>query len=119
MFLDTKLAVQNLMTLNDTTMYQTASELETRARRATMPGIIAIVSAFIFSVIFTYFINLFVVTPIIRITQDIQKNLDSGIPFEVQVETEDELAKLADPRQEASKSTGLFCSGMQSRKGFS
>ncbi|MBN2282743.1 MAG: MCP four helix bundle domain-containing protein [Deltaproteobacteria bacterium] len=93
-FLSAKLAVQNLMSLNDQVMYQTASALESRAHRATMPGVIAIISAFIFAVIFSFLINLFIVGPIINLTRGIQQYIDSGTPLHVKVETEDEIAKL-------------------------
>ncbi|MDO9515031.1 MAG: MCP four helix bundle domain-containing protein [Syntrophales bacterium] len=93
-FLKAKLAAQRLMTLNDQTMYLTASNLESRAHRATMPGIIAVASAFIFAIIFSFLINLFVVNPIIKLTDGIQHYLDSGSPLEVRIETEDELSDL-------------------------
>lgn len=93
-FFAAKQSVQNLMSLNDRAMYQMASDLEGRAHRATMPGIIAIASAFIFSIIFSYFINLYVVNPVINLTRGIQQYLDSGKPLDVKVESNDELAKL-------------------------
>jgi CHASE3 domain sensor protein len=94
-FLSAKLFVQNLMALNDTTMYQTASDVENRAHRATMPGIIAIIAAFVFALIFSFLINLFIVTPIIRITNGIEQYAESGRSFDVKVETRDEISKLA------------------------
>ncbi|HOO90637.1 MAG TPA: MCP four helix bundle domain-containing protein [Syntrophales bacterium] len=93
-FLKVKLTTQDLMTLNDKTMYRTASNLESRGHRATMPGIIAVVSAFIFAIIFSFLINLFIVNPIIRLTDGIQDYLDSGKQLDVKVETKDELADL-------------------------
>ena len=94
-FLAVKSAVADLMDLNDSTMYATARNLEGRAHRATMPGIIAIASAFLFSLLFSFLVNLYVVTPIISITQGIREFLKSGKSFTVQVETEDELSGLA------------------------
>ncbi|MDD5723555.1 MAG: MCP four helix bundle domain-containing protein [Syntrophales bacterium] len=93
-FRKAKLAAQNLMTLNDQTMYRMASNLESRAHRATMPGVIAVASAFIFAIIFSFLINLFVVTPIIKLTDGIQHYLDSGRPLDVRIETKDELSNL-------------------------
>jgi methyl-accepting chemotaxis protein len=93
-FLNVKRAVKELMDLNDRTMYSTASNLEGQAHRATMPGIIAIISAFIFAIIFGYFVNILVVSPIIHITSGIQEYLESGKPFEVTIETQDELSHL-------------------------
>jgi NtrC-family two-component system sensor histidine kinase KinB len=93
-FLMVKGTVKKLMDLNDRTMYKTAFNLEGRAHRATMPGIIAMVSAFIFAVIFSFLINLLVVSPIIRITGGIQEYLETGKSFNVKIETGDELSHL-------------------------
>ncbi len=41
-FTQVKTAVEDLMTLNDSTMYKTASALKDRAHRTVMPGIVAI-----------------------------------------------------------------------------
>lgn len=90
-----KQAVRELMSINDQTMYQTASNLESRAYRAMMPGVIAIASAFIFAMLFSYLVNLFFVSPIIRLTHGIQDYLDSKKPFDVTIETNDEIADLA------------------------
>ena len=94
-FLNVKQAVKKLMDLNDRTMYSTASNLEARAHRATMPGIIAIISAFIFAIIFSFLINILVVSPIIQITEGIQEYLESGKSFKAKIETKDELSNLA------------------------
>lgn len=93
-FMKTRLAVESLMTLNDQEMYHTASNVESRAYRATMPGVIAIVSAFVFAIIFSYLINLFIVNPVIKLTEGIQNYLDSGKPVEIKIETKDELSML-------------------------
>ncbi len=94
-FLNVKSAVKNLMDLNDKTMYKTASNLEGRAHRATMPGVIAIIAAFIFAIIFSFLVNLLVVSPIIRITSGIHDYLETGKSFNVKIETTDELSHLA------------------------
>ena len=94
-FLLVKAAVADLMDLNDRTMYTTARNLEGRAHRATMPGIIAIVSAVLFSLLFSFLVNIYVVTPIIRITEAIKEYLEREKPFAVKIETEDELSLLA------------------------
>ncbi len=93
-FLQTKLAVSNLMNINTQTMYKTASNLENRAHRATMPGIIAMVSAFIFVIVFSFLINVFIIGPIVKLTSGIQDYLDSGRRLNVRVETDDEISKL-------------------------
>ncbi len=99
-FLDAKISVEKLMTLNDHTMYQTASNLKQRAYRAIMPGIIAILAALVFALIFNYFINYYVIGPILRLTNGIREFLNKGVSFEPGIETEDELHDLANSIQE-------------------
>ena len=93
-FQDVKLSVGKLVTLNDQTMYQTASELKNRAHRAIMPGIVAILAALIFTVLFNFLIHYYVVSPIIRMTKGIQHFMETGDLPDVHVETQDELFDL-------------------------
>ena len=62
--------------------------------RAAMPGIIAIASGFVFSLIFSYLINLFIVGPIVRLSAGIGDYLERGKPLQVKVDTDDEIARL-------------------------
>jgi methyl-accepting chemotaxis protein len=94
-FLKSKAAVNRLMTLNDKTMYQTASALQNRAGRAIMPGIVAIVSALVFTIIFNFFINLYVILPIKRLTAGIQNYIKSGDQTGFRVDSSDELSDLS------------------------
>lgn len=99
-FQEVKSAVEELTALNDRAMYQTASMLKNKAHRAIMPGIIAILSAFVFTAVFNFFIHYYVVSPIIDITRGIRLFTDSGKPFEVKIETRDELFHLMSSVQE-------------------
>lgn len=94
-FIRVKAAVEDLMTLNDTTMYETASALKGRAHRTVMPGIVAISTAVVFAVIFNFFVNLYVVNPIISMIKSIQSFLQTGEPIKVSIDTKDELHELA------------------------
>ncbi len=94
-FTEVKSTVENLMTLNDNAMYQTASTLKNRAHRAVMPGIVAILTALVFTIIFNFFVNLYVVNPILSIIKGIKKFLQSGEPIKLSIDTSDELHELA------------------------
>lgn len=94
-FLDVKAAVNRLMTLNEQTIYQTASDLQRRANRAIMPGIVAIVSALVFTMVFNYFVNYYAVSPIVKITNGVKNFVDHKLPFDVDIETKDEFSDLA------------------------
>ena len=93
-FLEAKIAIEELMTLNDQTMYNTASGLKNRAHRAVMPGTVAILSALIFIIVFNYFINYYVVTPIVKLTKGVRTFLQTEQPLNVKIETNDELRDL-------------------------
>lgn len=94
-FLSAKSAVDELINLNDQIMYRTASELENRSNQAIMPGIIAVLSALVFTLIFNYLVNYYFVSPIIRITDRIKKFEERRIPYEVKIETTDEIFHLS------------------------
>ena len=94
-FLDAKESVNALMALNQQAMYQTASELKNSAHRATMPGIVAIVAALAFAFIFNYFVNIYIVSPIIKMTKAIRKFIETREPITLEIETNDELRHLA------------------------
>ena len=94
-FAEVKSTVENLMALNDHAMYQTASNLKNRAHRAVMPGIIAILTALVFTIIFNFFVNLYVVNPILSIIKAIKNFLQSGEAIKLSIDTRDELHELA------------------------
>jgi hypothetical protein len=93
-FLDVRSSVEKLMTVNDRVMYETGSDLQSRANRAVMPGIVAIVAAVFFSLMFNYFVNYYMVGPIIKTTRAIENFVRRGKPFDVKVETNDEIEDL-------------------------
>jgi signal transduction histidine kinase len=77
-------------------MYQTAIELENQSNRAIMPGIVAILAALIFTFIFTYLINYYIVSPILRITDRINQFKERRLPYDVKIETNDEILHLSE-----------------------
>jgi hypothetical protein len=109
-FLEAKTRINQLMTLNDQTLYKTASALKNRAERAIMPGVIAIISALIFTFIFNLFINLYFISPIRKLTTGIRNYTKTGEWSGMRVTGHDEIADLAAAigelsvyRQEAGK----------------
>ncbi|HOO46819.1 MAG TPA: MCP four helix bundle domain-containing protein [Deltaproteobacteria bacterium] len=95
-FQTTKDSVKLLMVKNEDNMYSTAIELKNRAHRAVMPGIVAIISALVVTLIFIYFVNYYFVTPIIRITRGVKDFQEKEIPFKEKFETRDEISDLAE-----------------------
>jgi methyl-accepting chemotaxis protein len=99
-FSNVKLAVNKLRDLNAQVMYHTATQLEDKAHRAVIPGVVAILSALVFTVMFNYFINHYIVSPIINMTKSVQRFLKNNEPFQLRVETKDELERLGSAIQD-------------------
>lgn len=95
-FLDVKSSANKLMSLNDQFMFKTASNLQNKANRAIMPGIVAIISALVFTLLFNFFVNYYFVSPVVKITKSIKRFLYKKTPFDVPVETHDEIYDLAE-----------------------
>lgn len=94
-FRDVKSSIVALMSYNDQFMFETASNLQNEANRAIMPGIIAFLSALIFTFLFNFFVNYYFVSPIIRITKSIKRFSENNEHFDVHIESKDEIYELA------------------------
>jgi len=108
-FLNVKSAVQELNSLNNEAMYQAASDLKQRSTRAVMPGLIAIIAALLFTLIFNYFVNYYMVSPIIRITDRVKRFISNKTPYDVTIESHDEIFHL-------SESINQLCEFVRSRE---
>ena len=62
--------------------------------KATMPGFIALVIAIVIVLIFYYFVNLYYITPVLKIDSALKAYLDSKMPFKVTIEGKDEVYRL-------------------------
>jgi methyl-accepting chemotaxis protein len=87
-------AIDNLMAVNQKAIYQNVKQMKTGANRAMMPGLIAILVGIVFVFLFNYFVNIFFVSPIVRISQGVENYVKHSIPFRVKVDTKDELERL-------------------------
>jgi len=74
-------AIKKLMEINQEAMYSTGKALKSRAYRASMPGVIAIIVSVIFTFVFSYLIHVFFVKPIKQTTKGVQNHLDYGTQF--------------------------------------
>ncbi len=88
--------VKQLMTINQSALYNTAAYLEASAQRVVMPGLIVILTSIIFTLVFVYLVNHYFVSPIIKLTKGINDYVKFQKPFDVQMETKDELSSLRD-----------------------
>ncbi|MEJ2053852.1 MAG: MCP four helix bundle domain-containing protein [Calditrichaceae bacterium] len=95
-FSEVTASVQELINLNNRVMYKTGSDLKQRSNRAVMPGLIAIIAAILFTLIFNYFVNYYMVSPIIKITDRVKRFIINKTPYDLNIETHDEIANLSE-----------------------
>ncbi len=95
-FSTVKHSVNQLMSLNQKSMYQEATDLREKAKRAIMPGIVAILSAFIFSFLFNFFINHYLISPLERLIGQLENFRPDSLRLEAGIKTRDELKRLQD-----------------------
>ncbi len=95
-FINTTSAIEKLLILNQESMYASALDLKERAKRALMPGIVAIIAALFFVLMFNVFINAYFIRPIVGIIDAIQKFKDHRKIPDLKVEAKDEIGTLTD-----------------------
>jgi len=89
-----KTLVNQLMSLNNTSMYQTSMVVKSRANRIIMPGIIAMLASVLFTFIFNFMINRYLIAPVVNITRGAQEFIEKDAPYEVEIESRDEINDL-------------------------
>lgn len=93
-YADLTTSIKNFMVSSQRIMDVKAQRLEDNAYRATMPGFIALLIGILIVVVFFYFINLYYISPVLKITDALKNYLNSKIPFKVNVEGRDEMFRL-------------------------
>ncbi len=86
--------VDELLTLNQQNLNSTVTFLEKSPYRTILPGFIVVITSVVFSLIFNYMISYYLLTPIARITKGIQGFTKYRRPYEVSIETKDEINEL-------------------------
>jgi methyl-accepting chemotaxis protein len=107
--------VKQLMTINQSALYSTAAYLEASAQRVVMPGLIVILTSIIFTLVFIYLVNHFFVSPIIKLTKGINDFVKFQKPFDVPLETKDELSSL---KESIVNLISLWRSGVKKKAEF-
>ena len=88
------LRVEALLTLNQDSLFKVATFLESSPHRAIMPGLIVIISSLVFTILLNYFINHYVISPILRLTKGVNDYVRYRKPLDVSLDTKDELYSL-------------------------
>lgn len=86
--------INQLLLLNQEGLYNSAAFHESSGQRAIVPGLIVIITGILFTFIFTYLVNHYFVSPIIKLTKGINDYLKYQKSFDVQLETRDEIFSL-------------------------
>ena len=108
-FMRVKSSINKLRFLNDQVMFQTASDMKNKANRATMPGVVAIISALVFALMFNFFVEHYFVKPVILISKNIKEFLENKRSFNIKLEAKDEISDL-------SESISKLCTLVKDRK---
>lgn len=93
-FSDTKRRVNELMSLNQSSMFEQASKLKEKSKRAIMPGIVSIIAALIFSVVLNFFITRYFVNPISDIAEAVDNCRGGDLKLQSNITSNDEIKKL-------------------------
>lgn len=93
-FIDVKHAVDELMTLNQTSMYAEATILKDKSHRAIMPGIVAIVGALVFSLMLSFFISHYYISPLASLAEAISTYHPREKQLHSSIKSEDEIKKI-------------------------
>ena len=93
-FLETKKAVNDLMTMNQDSMYGEASSLRDKSHRAIMPDIVAIIAALVFSILLNFFISKYYISPLERLTDSIHAYKPGSGSFKATIEADREITRL-------------------------
>lgn len=92
----TFLSVENLINYDTQTFLKTSSNIRNISKRATIPGIVAIIAAIVFALLFNYFANHYIIKPIDTLRKQVDDFIAKGIPLKFNPLTDDEIAKLAE-----------------------
>jgi methyl-accepting chemotaxis protein len=60
------------------------------------PGLVAMTAAIIFALLFSFFVNHYIVTPIVNMTNKIDDLIERGVPYEYDLEADDEISELSE-----------------------
>jgi methyl-accepting chemotaxis protein len=94
--------ISELRRLNSDAMYSTAQKVVDRANRAALPGDLIVLSAIIFSLLFAWLTQLYVVNPIKSVLKAVREWRETGLFKAPEINTNDELRDLINELYAAS-----------------
>ncbi len=80
----------------ETRLSELTMKIDAEENRSIMPGLVAMSAAIVFALLFSFFVNHYVVTPIVTITKKVNDFTENGIPYDYQTESKDEIHELSE-----------------------
>lgn len=96
-------SIKNFMVSSHVTLDTRTALLESNVYRAMMPGVIALAIAIGIILMFFYFMDIFFIRPVLKITNALHNFLRAGMPFKVDMEGRDEVHKLKEYIEELTE----------------
>ena len=88
--------IKKIIEINQAKLISTAQEIKDRTRRAIIPGVVAIIAAIVFTLLFNYFVHQYMIKPIITLKKQVDDFISKGAPLTFRPVTDDEIASLTE-----------------------
>lgn len=110
-----KKTIQNLSKHNQDIISENSYKLESNFYRMIIPLIVAVAVGMFLIILFNYFINLYFISPILKIIKGMKAFSENKVPYNVKVDTQDEIGELnkeikllVSHSKQKESSTGIF-----------
>lgn len=87
-------SINELFLINQQMVEKNSLLIDQNYYRMIMPAIVAIVAGIVLIFLFYYFMNIYVIKPILKITKGVNAFSATRVPYKVEIETQDEIAEL-------------------------
>ncbi len=92
----TDAVIDEFQTYYEKRLSELTERIDAEENRSITPGLVAMSAAIVFALLFSFFVNHYVVTPIVTITKKVIDFTERGIPYDYETETEDEIHELSE-----------------------
>lgn len=88
--------IQKLTQVSQEALVQNSKDVQDTFYRSSMPAVASVAVGFIMVILFNYFLNFYVINPLLRITKGIKNFKLYGKNYDVKLDSDDEIAELND-----------------------
>jgi len=86
--------IQQLTFIAQDALIQNSQTLEESFYRSLMPAVISVIMGILLLFLFNYFLNTYMINPILKITKGIQQYSQFGKSYDLKIDSDDEIAEL-------------------------